>query len=288
MTTDTSPAAGSLYEAIKIRRSVRTFRTEALRSEDLLTLEAYLADPANWTGPWGRTVRPQWIPVKDKRTDKGIKLGTYGMIRNPQGYAAGSVRKDDPLGLADFGYAFEGLVLHLTHQGVGTCWLGGSFTRSTFGQELNIGADEWIPCVSPVGYPADGEGLLRSVIRQAVGANRRKEWSELFMDGAFGQPLTEAAAGRLAEAFESVRRGPSASNKQPWRLLLAEDRRAVHFFLRRTPGYSETMQRIDLGIAMRHFEEACRALELPGAWIIADSAPAAPDGGTEYLYTRML
>ena len=69
----------------------------------------------------------------------------------------------------------------------------------------------------------------------------------------------------------TVRQGPSASNKQPWRILKSADR--FHLYLQRTRGYRnvftrmaqvDDMQRIDMGIAMCHFELTARELGLSG------------------------
>ena len=64
-----------------------------------------------------------------------------------------------------------------------------------------------------------------------------------------------------------VRLGPSASNKQPWRII--KDKNAYHFFLCRTRGYGVTgydMQKNDIGIAKCHFELSANELGLKGTW----------------------
>ncbi|MGH4140908.1 hypothetical protein [Clostridium sp.] len=48
-------------------------------------------------------------------------------------------------------------------------------------------------------------------------------------------PLNEDSAGEYVVPLEMVRLGPSASNKQPWRII--KDKNAYHFFLCRTKGY---------------------------------------------------
>ena len=67
------------------------------------------------------------------------------------------------------------------------------------------------------------------------------------------------------EALETLRLAPSASNRQPWRALVAGEQ--VHLYLRRTPGYHRAggmdLQRLDIGIAMAHLELALRAAD-PG------------------------
>jgi nitroreductase len=89
-----------------------------------------------------------------------------------------------------------------------------------------------------------------------------------------------------------VRLGPSASNKQPWRVMKNGD--SWHFFLARTRGYGQgrfrrtgraaDMQRLDMGIAMCHFELAARELGLDGRWVTTVPVidPPAIDDLTEY------
>lgn len=277
--------AADILDTIRRRVSVRNYDTRAITEEDYRAIDAFVADPANMTGPFGGLTRVELIRITKDVTDKGIKLGTYGMIRNPRAYLAGIVAKESKQALLDFGYSFEKMVLFLMERGIGTCWMGGSFNRNSFEKELNMSGTEVIPCVTPIGYPMEKEGLFRSAVRFMVKADQRKEWQELFFDGAFGKPLTEQQAGEFAVPVEMVRRGPSASNKQPWRLVLSEDRQTVHFYVARTPKYSELMQTVDLGIAMCHWELACRSSGLTGSFQQADPGLARPDEGTEYITT---
>ena len=88
-----------------------------------------------------------------------------------------------------------------------------------------------------------------------------------------------------------VRLGPSASNKQPWRVVKHD--RYWRFYLRRTPGYREDLikrildlcdlQRLDMGIAMCHFELAAREMGLKGKWIVEAVTDQYPDALTEYI-----
>ena len=45
------------------------------------------------------------------------------------------------------------------------------------------------------------------------------------------------------------------------------------------------MQRIDMGIAMCHFEQAARALGLQGRWLFAEPAITRPGELAEYTAT---
>ena len=88
-----------------------------------------------------------------------------------------------------------------------------------------------------------------------------------------------------------VRWGPSASNKQPWRIVKQEN--VWHFYLQRTPGYGSDgwlgkllgvadVQRLDMGISMCHFELSAMELGLKGKWSVAEPALEKPDKHTEY------
>jgi hypothetical protein len=75
----------------------------------------------------------------------------------------------------------------------------------------------------------------------------------------------------------------------------ASGRKAWHFYLHRTPGYRgglagkllrlEDIQRVDMGIAMCHFELTARELGLPGTWAVRPPAIENPGDLTEYTVT---
>ena len=86
--------------------------------------------------------------------------------------------------------------------------------------------------------------------------------------------------------LECVRIGPSASNRQPWRIVREKDNDVFHFYISRTPGYAEkflgvSLQDIDMGIAMCHFEVALQEMKQKGSW--QNVQPAPPQTGLEYV-----
>jgi len=88
-----------------------------------------------------------------------------------------------------------------------------------------------------------------------------------------------------------ARLGPSASNKQPWRIIQAGN--AWHFYLQRTRGYGDSLtfkllgladlQRVDMGIAMSHFQLTAAELGLSGQWAVQEPEIKKPDRLTEYI-----
>jgi nitroreductase len=224
--------------------------------------------------------------------DRPQRLGTYGMIRGARTFLAGAVLAAERA-FEDFGYLLELLVLQATDLGLGTCWLGGTFDRSSFARALGLREGELLPAVTPVGLATERRDLLERVIRFCAGSARRRAWEELFFDVRWGEPLGEAGAGAYAAALEAVRLAPSASNRQPWRILRAAEGGSYHLFLVRTPGYRRVagmdLQRLDMGIAMAHFDLAAAETGLGGGWTRLSAAPVpagSPGGaGPEYIAT---
>lgn len=186
----------------------------------------------------------------------------------------------------------EQAVLFATDLGLGTCWLGGTFTKSGFAGKIAATKEETVPAVIAVGYglAADGAG---DGVRGLAGGHRRLPAEQLFFEREFGRPLAPERSGGYAEPLEMVRLAPSASNKQPWRII--RDGRFWHFYLRRTKGYGKgsltfrllglaDLQRVDMGIAMCHFELTARELGLAGRWVADEPAIARPAGeSVEYI-----
>ena len=195
-----------------------------------------------------------------------------------------------PRDLEDYGFLLERIVLAATEMELGTCWIGGTFTRSSFSRRISLGRAEKMPAIVAVGIVADPRRARNTTLRRSIGSDNRLPWQELFSDGGFHRPLPREEADRFAAALEMVRLGPSASNRQPWRIV--RDGPAWHFYLKRTKGYRgglgrllsmSDVQRVDMGIAMCHFALTAADMGLSGSWTIRDPAISVPDALTEYV-----
>ena len=125
------------------------------------------------------------------------------------------------------GYSFEMLMLYAQSLGLGTVWVGGTMDRAAFERAMDLAENQRMPCMSPIGYPAQKMSVKESLMRKGVRADSRVPFASLFYDGGFDKPLTPEQAGALAQPLELVRWAPSAVNKQPWRAVAVEN--AVHF-----------------------------------------------------------
>jgi nitroreductase len=282
--------SAKIVDTITRRFSCRTFSGEALEEGDRVSLAETAA--AMTTGPFGSRLRFALAAASVRDTTALKRLGTYGTIRGAAAFILGAA---EPQGmyLEDFGYAMERLILHATDLGLGTCWIGGFFTRGSFSRRISASRGERIPSVAAVGRIPDRQKAEAGFMRRSVGGSRRKPWEELFFDGGFQTILTAEQAGAYASPLAMVRLAPSASNRQPWRVVRRGT--AWHFFIRRTPGYPprisralmgiEDLQRVDSGIAMCHFELAAREQGLTGGWVVRPPSIPVPDTITEYSAT---
>jgi nitroreductase len=270
-----------ITELIERRVSHRFYQPKAFPGEVKDKLDAYLSKLKE--GPLGTRIRFVSVAATDEDRSALRGLGTYGFIRGNTGFIVGAMSPSDT-GLEDYGYALEQVVLFATDLGMGTCWLGGSFTRSTFAAYLRAKRPERIPAVLAIGVI---DGVPPAPHR------RRLPWENLFYENDFQTPLTPAAAGQYASILELVRLGPSASNKQPWRIVRWGDK--WHFFLQRTQGYRknlvtlilriEDIQRVDIGIAMCHFALSAHQAEISGRWMIENPGIDLVDNSMEYRVT---
>lgn len=298
-------------DAINARISVRTYDSAGLSPELLASFEA--ACSAAGEGPFGHRPRFAVTTGLAGLAGRGGRIGTYGVIKGAGAFLVGVVEAGD-FACVDYGYCMEGLVLEATRLGLGTCWVGGVFDRGLVKKALGAAKAEFCPAISPVGIPAAVPGLQDRLIRSGSGAGSgadervRKDRTELFFEQAedgswrpFRAPVQTggAAIGAASDAgndalvaglLEAVRIGPSASNKQPWRILV--DRRGrgfvLHLFMEEDRFYNNMLgavklQEIDMGIAMRHVDVAAAPLGLPGGWRRLDKAPASPDGRKRYI-----
>jgi nitroreductase len=270
-------------QLIKERCSCRSFDGRGLECGVLETLEKF---PAGLELPFKNRLRFGVIDREKVRAENVFSTGSYGMIKGVRFYLAALVARDAPHSWEDVGFALEAAVLDATALDLGSCWIGGIFDRKNFGKSLGMGEDELIPAVVAVGRPGDRRSWRDRLVRWSARGDMRKNPSALFFNHDWQTPFLYSDFPPWAPVLESVRLGPSASNKQPWRIIHQDG--AFHFFLSRDKAYSAMMphvdlQRIDLGIAMCHFQLAAQELGLPGEWRSGEPALPGTPGNFEYI-----
>jgi hypothetical protein len=255
----------NLTEAILQRHSVRTYTGEPLDDATRQKIKEYIA---GLRPPFGAVCRIE--VVSSPATSEPVKLGTYGSISGATDYLALVVTGDEPLFEAGAAYIFEQLVLFCTSLGLGTCWLGGFFSRDGFSKRLKLGPGERLRIVSPVGHAADKPHLSLLTIFGGIKPKPRKPFGANFFYRRFNTSLTSEQAGCYFTPLEMVRLAPSANNKQSWRVVRGEG--VFHFYSSASFGFDH----IDLGIALCHFEQTCIEQGLAGHFEVLTDAPAIP------------
>jgi len=242
-----------MRDAILNRISTRTYQKGSLSETEIDQIRLMVEKYKGFTGPFGISF-DFTLTTNEKKLFGRRKIGTYGLIKNVPlfigGLAEGKIES-----IVDFGYVFEYMILELTKLGFETCWLGGTFKRKDYQKEL--GVNEIIPAITPVGHRAGNRSLIDKVIRSAAQSKNRLDFSVLFKQYLTDEPLVLDLDDPVSHSLDLVRRGPSASNKQPWRIFVENSN--IHFYLKRTQNYGSNalgydIQALDIGIALAHFE----------------------------------
>lgn len=278
----------SVADIIRRRFSCRTYLNQPIEIELKKPLDEYASSVQN--GPFGTQARFKLVEASRDDQKSLRRLGTYGFIKGATGFLIGATTQADD-NLEDFGYLMEKIVLYATGLGLGTCWLGGTFTKSSFAKKISAGNGEIVPAVVSVGYIAEKPRMIETLLRKKPDSDNRFPWEKLYFDSDFGIPLKRESLGDYELPLSMLRLAPSASNRQPWRVVVQDNK--FHFYLQRTPGYRESwlvrlttvadLQRIDIGIALSHFELMAEELGIIGCWETNEPDISKPNDWTEYV-----
>ena len=263
----------SIKDAVRGRRSVRTYSGEPLREDDRHKLEEFLKTLRD---PFGVPVEFRFLDAESCGLSCPVVVGTdlYLGAKTPR------VQNSE----IAFGYALEQVVLYAQSLGIGTVWIAGTMNRSAFESAMEVTDGEVMYAVTPVGYPAKKMSVRESLMRRGVKADERLPFETLFFKDTFSSQMTPGDAGRLRDAFEAVRLAPSAINKQPWRAVVCGD--TVHFFEKRAKSMSSAktgdIQKVDIGIALLHFALTAEEDGIRGRFTECDPG-LEHDANTEYI-----
>lgn len=264
---------------VKKRKSIRTYNTEEISSEIIGKLNDYISEI---NGPFKENITFKILDVKERIN--GAKLGTYGVIKGANKFIAAKV-KDGQYSLEELGYEMESIVLYATSMALGTCWIGGTFKKGQFAKAMQVQEGEILPIVLPIGYEKEKKSIIDKTMRLIAKCEKRKAWNEMFYFRDFSCPLTQHyTLNGFKDAFENVRLAPSAINKQPWRIV--KHGNEFDFYVNEDKDEkketSYDIKRIDMGIAMCHFELTCKELGIKGKFKVG--SPKINDAPNNYKY----
>ena len=171
-----------VFEAIKIRKSVRAYDSRLIPNEILLRiLEAgRLAPSAGNIQPW------HFVVVSDGEKRKRLAQARYAkfLAESPVVIVGCGDQKASPRWyMIDVTIALEHIVLAATNEGLGTCWIG-SFSEDEIREMLKIPENFRVVALLAIGYSRkkfDLAGKLLHLIR------RRKKLKKIASFEEFGK-----------------------------------------------------------------------------------------------------
>jgi len=256
-----------ITDIIRERTSRRTYSGQplekAMRERIIKLLETH--DLKSPFSKFAGKARFELISVPEFDPNERKKIGTYGLIKGAQDFIVGAVEKSK-FDREHFGYLMETIILSATDMGLGTCWLGGFFNKSLFSAKINSEPNEIVPAITPIGYYVK-RTVKEKAIRSFIKANKRFSWNKIFFKAELNTPLTHEEVGNYVELLEMIRLGPSASNRQPWRIIKDLNQNIFHFYTVKTNSKYSKFPPIDIGIAVCHFDLTAKELGIKGTWI---------------------
>lgn len=248
------------------RISIRSFSADPLAKD--IRDEILRIVNKKRTGLFGTNHQLSLIDIKDKNTETLGKMTSYGFIKGASLFFGGYSDPDDRA-VIDYGYCFQEALLELTVLGLGTCWLGGTFGRGFVAKALNLPGGKVIPAISPIGRSLPKPVVTDRLVRLVARSSNRKATGKLFFsfDEQKGlEPLImENLSTQERTVLGAIRLAPSASNRQPWRIILHDG--LFHLYWDFNERYNSmiksfNIQALDMGIALCHIVMASEELQL--------------------------
>ena len=268
----------TMRDAMSARVSTRTFDGSPIDEEERKAILAILDRSSSIPTPFGTSVR---LALAGGEVGAGLpRMGTYGLISGAAAYVIAAAQRSQGA-MEDLGYIVEGVVLELTALGYGTCWIGGVFDRGIAIEAIEAQPHEIVPVVIALGRVSAKRSLADRVVTHVAKSRSRKPL-EAIAFGSAGEGGSFDIPFQFSDCAEAVRIAPSASNKQPWRLVFnPASTGEVLICLDEDRIYNNSLgdaklQNVDIGIAMRHFYEAARKKDLVGSWHPGDGTIQSP------------
>ncbi|MDE5880996.1 MAG: nitroreductase family protein [Muribaculaceae bacterium] len=251
----------NIIEAMKERRSVRSFDGEGLTDEQKAKLNKAIEESYS---PFGGKLT---IRLKEFDLKEGYKPSTYGMISGAEDFFLLGIGSDEASALTA-GFQFEQVVLKAWQLGLGTCWIAATFKGSDFEKGEQWPEGEELKVICPVGK-AVKPSMKEKLTRLTLGSKNRKPFNDLFFYNDFNTPVP--TDNRFYEALEMLRIAPSSTNSQPWRALVVDN--SVHFYYKPKSPASV----LDTGIGICQFYETEKFYGHSGNFSKLTSVPTPPE-----------
>jgi len=222
----------TLQEAMDVRRSRRKYFATPIEPGIIEKLEALAQEYSQASG-----CRIEFV-WNDGGAWNGLRK-SYGMFSGVQNYAGLICRKDDFAAMERLGYYGELLMLHAVSMGLGTCWVGGSFSRKLC--PIKLSGDETVICTIAVGYTPEQNSAKENLIHKVT--HRKSKTAEEMMTANGTVP------DWFMDGMKAVTTAPSGVNRQTVKFFYEDGKVTAG-----VENDKDVSSALDLGIAKLHFE----------------------------------
>jgi len=171
-----------VFEAIKIRQSVRAYDSKPIPKDLLLKIleTAQLAPSAGNAQPW------HFIVVSNKEKREKFAQARFAKFCSESPViivGCGDQNVSPKWYMVDVTIALEHIVLAATNEGLGTCWVG-SFDENEVRATLNIPGNYRIVALLALGYPREKIDIMRGLLHLV---RNRKNLEQIVSYEEFGK-----------------------------------------------------------------------------------------------------
>lgn len=242
-----------LYDAIFYRKSIKNYSNKPIK-------ETLMDEVKNACS--NLTYINKELNIKAHAVDRGhlihLLMGKKFNIKAPHYIVVTSNRGEDYL--QNIGFALEEVVLKLTSLGLATCWIESNLKRDDIlefidldtpksneenEEEIKANLEEPIAVIA-FGYPDKETNLFRRIDDK--------------LDRKRINHISRKLDRKWIKILKAVRVAPSIKNTQPWMFYNKDNN--IYIYEENQKKSIEDMSKISMGIALRHFDLACKNFEM--------------------------
>ncbi len=243
-----------IYDAIFYRKTTKQFSNKNIKPELMEQIKGICMD-INYFN--------QELNIKANVVERGhlvqFLMGKKCSIKAPHYIVVTSNKGEDYL--QNVGFALEKVVLKLTSLGIATCWLESNLKRDDIlefidlekinedieesEEEKNLNLEEPVAIIA-FGYPEKNASLFRK-LDDSIDRKKIKH-------------ISRKLDRKWIKVLKAVRVAPSIKNTQPW--MFYNNDNNIYIYEEKQKKSVEDMSKISMGIALRHFDLACKNYDI--------------------------
>jgi hypothetical protein len=253
------------YKNILSRHSIRRYQHDSFGEEELILIEK---SSNRLQSLDSKNIFSIKIFKYQPEATSGKALGGFGRIMNPPYFMLPSITGDD-YSLVDLGFHTQQIVLDLWTKGIGSCYIGCAHRQNQVRNLLGLSKNINIISFLVFGLPDKNQSLrlYQKLSSFFTKSKQRLDMEELFLENSFSESLKKNIL--FVKILEAGRFAPSATNAQPWRFKIEENRFIIYSHQKivanlydRKQGYSLH----DTGICMANMSRAAQSLDTVIHW----------------------